>query len=166
MLFCNEFINGTAQLIADDVAHLGSGDAGKVALITNDITPDPARVFTDFTLASGNGLNAKVLGAGSAQLLWDPVLGTWRFVVNEPAGGLNFICTAVADPVVTAYGYILYNNDDSALIAMAKFTSPIVFDHIGKGVLLSADVGGLATRFIGDDGTVVTPDVSASPPTV
>jgi hypothetical protein len=124
--------------------------------VSNDFTPDPTLATTDFTPITTHGLAPKSFGAGAAKLLYDPLNGVWSFVLNEPAGGLNFICTGTDSPPQVAYGYIVYNDDSSTLIAMARFTNPISFSHVGVGILLSADVGALAGPFIGDNGILDT----------
>jgi len=154
MIFTNLFITDTASSIAEDADYFAAGADLSIALVENDFTPDPSLEIADVALLSSNGITPKALGAGAAHKIWDDVWGVWGFAINEPAGGLLFQLTSIPDPVITAYGWALYNSDTQALIATARFDEPIVLTTIGQYVEISAIVGWLQAPFIGDKPTL------------
>lgn len=150
MLFTNTFIDAAAVTLAAELAQLGAGADLSIGLFSNDITPDPALIYTDLVPITTNGIGPKAMGAGVAIRVWDVNLGVWGFQLREPAGGLNFVTTSAPTTPITAYGWFLYNSDTEILLATGRFQEPKVFTIIGDFAEISAIVGWLAAPFIGD----------------
>lgn len=115
-------------------------DNMKVSLVVNDFTKSKTVDIADLTLCSVTGMTTKTLGTGSIQAVWSTDFGQWGFILKEPAGGLNFVCTTPSDPVQTAYGWIVTNNAGTEIISCDKLpvATPIV--ATGQVIMLSANL--------------------------
>lgn len=159
MLFSNDYIQGMANVLAQEPNTLGAGTTLRMGLFLNDITPSPETDFADLDIATTNGLAAVACATGVATLVWKPDTGVYGFLLNEPAGGFNWVATGVDDPAQVVYGAALWNTDGGdVLIASARFTDPITINVVGQFIGLSAIPGYLAAPFIGDEGSI-TPDL-------
>jgi len=146
-------INGGASVIAADSETFNGGVSNKLFLVGNDFTPDASLTLADLTFLSGDGLSEKTGVAGAPGLTWDSAMGVWGISVSF-TGGTSFICVVPADPVKTAFGWALVNDDVGELLATGKFDEPIVFDHIGVTAHVPETQCWFAAPYLGDLPTI------------
>jgi hypothetical protein len=97
-------------LLAADTATLNqAADALQVKLVKAAFTPGRLTRAEDLEIAAGAGMVPKAAGVGAALVGFDPNRNSWKVILREPAGGWQFISTAVADPIETIYGYVVTN---------------------------------------------------------
>lgn len=150
MIFTDAYINLAAMDMSTQAYGLGGGISLSIGLFKNDIQPDAALQIGDIDPITGDGLSLKPMAAGNATLVWDDGIGVWGFKLQEPIGGLNFICASAPAEPPTAYGWFLTNTGDDTLIATGRFPEPITFTKPGDFAEVSAIVGWLAAPYIGD----------------
>jgi len=101
-------------LLAADASTLAPAAlALNVSLVTAAFTPGRSTRYADLTKAAGAGLEPKSPAVGAQLMGFDPSRNAWKVILKEPAGGWNWLATALEDPVETVYGYVVSDNDNS-----------------------------------------------------
>lgn len=128
-------------IIAAAAFNPAAGSEFKLALTTNEFTPDPTLTIADLDLAAEAGIAPKVLPAGQTLYAVMDENGRLGFYMNEPAGGFNFVCDELPEAPITVTGWALCNNALTTLIASDRLETTKVIQKVGEFVNLSALFG-------------------------
>lgn len=129
-------------LIAAAIAANGSifGDGLKVKLVKNSFVPSPDLVLADLTFAAFTGSTPKVITAADQSVVRNQETGGYGIQMKEPAGGLNFICSAAPSEPETIYGYVVTDSTD-ALICSALLEQQTIIAQVGDFVETPSTIG-------------------------
>ena len=143
MVGAQVLVDALATLLAANAATLAPAmDPVEIALVSNNFVESPSRVIGDFTIASGNGLDAIVGVAGAQQVGKDPSTGMGVITIKEPAGGFHWQLTGTLTDPLTIYGFILTTTAAGALLACALLEAPITVQTTGDII----DIGNATLR--------------------
>lgn len=124
-------------LAADATTLAPAALALNVYLVAAVFTPARGTRFANLTVAVGGGLEAKNPGVGAQIMGFDPAKNVWKVILREPAGGWNYVSTAVTDPVETIHGYVVTNDDDTETYGSDLLAEgPVTINAIGIVVSL------------------------------
>lgn len=99
------------------VTGAGMGDAAKVHLFVNDITPTPTTVIGDFDPPTWTGY-------GDQEVTWAGVGGTTANGAEMIVTGSDWSSGADAD--ATVYGWYMTDSTEAVLLWYGRFSDPIV----------------------------------------
>lgn len=139
------FNDAIAALIAADTAWLASASPITVRLTTNEFTPSDTNLYADMAFAEFTGSAAKTITTGAQVVVRNEETGGLGIQLKEPAGGLNFVCTAAPGSPVTITGAAIILNG-TTLIAAGRLASNKVIQFVGDYVTLSAIFGFLPSE--------------------
>lgn len=121
-------------------------------LVKAPFTPDPALALADLDVADFTGSAAKSGGSGACLVVNSPLTSSQGLLGREPAGGLNFVATALTNLPQTIYGYYVYNNNVEELMFTALLPEPIEIQVIGDFVSLTSLLAWFNLLFFSDEG--------------
>lgn len=105
-------------------------DQSTLRLYQNDYTPNLGTVIGDLTEATFTGYAAVDVAEFSSTRLRSDVAGNAYYV--DPAVA-TFLQTGTTI-TNTVYGYYLTDATGADLLAVGRFSSPVLFDHTGKAL--------------------------------
>lgn len=121
-------------LAADPTTLAPAADANVIALIIEDFTPGEDLVAADLTLADFDGSTPKAGALGTQQCGIDPITGDQVVTITDPVGGYRWETTGVTNLPQTVYGYGLYNEALTTLLAVEKFPAPYLLSAAGQEI--------------------------------
>lgn len=121
-------------LAADDTTLAPAANANKIALVISDTEPSEDLEAADLDLATFNGSTPLLGATGTQQVGLDPVTGEQIVTIKDPAGGYRWECGATPGAPETVFGFALFNNDLSTLLAYERLPDPISITAIGQEI--------------------------------
>ena len=121
------------ELLAADAATLApASDPNAMALIINNFAPSEDLVAADLDLATFTG-STPIPGATGAQNVGiDPVTLAQVIEIKPPIGGYRWEATDGVDLPQTIYGYGLFNEALSTVLAVQALPTPITLTEAGQ----------------------------------
>jgi hypothetical protein len=124
-----------ATLLAGDVATLAPTSAGvKVRLVKAAFSPSDGTLFSDLTVATFVGGEAKPAAVGVQQSFRDTLTGSRVVQLLEPSGGWHWQATSATGLPETIFGFVVTSADDAFTFGSGLLPVPVVVEAIGDAV--------------------------------
>lgn len=127
--------------IVADATTLGGGVLLKYGLVAAAFSPSRSLLYADLAQPVFTGYAEKVSPAGSARVVRDQATNGGGFAVQEPTGGLTWICTAAPGTPQVIYGWYVYFATGSKLLFTQLFDNPVTIEAVNDFVEVSAVLG-------------------------
>jgi len=94
--------------------------------------------LADFTPATFTGSTALSAGTGTQPVFYDSSDGFLTMMIDDPAGGWHWTCTADPSSPETIYGYYLTDNAGAVLLGAGRLATPVTISASGQGIIIGA----------------------------
>lgn len=125
------------QLLAADAATLAPAtDANVIALVKAAFTPSEQLAAGDLDLADFDGSDPLEGVTGTQPESLDPQTNDSLVDISPPAGGYRWETTGITNLPQTIYGFALFNNDLSTILASELLDVPQVMTAINQSIVV------------------------------